>query len=211
MERLWDVLDQEERRRASRFRFETLRAKYILAHGFLRELLGCYLHMDARKITFTFNAYGKPGVACGGLQFNLSHSGSLAAVAISMEAPVGIDIEEIRPLPDLCGLTQRFFAASEQNAVHAFPPHQRETAFFTYWTRKEALVKGLGQGFSISLESFDTSLVHGGQGLLSWNPAEASEAITWWLSDLPAMEGYAGAIAIKGCTPKLSSWCCVLD
>ncbi len=201
----WEFLDPEERRRASRFHFEILRARYVLAHGFLRQLLGRYLDADAGKIVFDFNAYGKPSVA--GIEFNLSHSGALAAVAISTGALAGIDIEEIRPLPDLPGLVSRFFAVSERDAVYSSPRNQRETIFFTHWTRKEALVKALGRGLSIPPESFDTTL-DSGQGLLS---CQAAPGTAWWLSDLPAMVGYAGAVAIERCTPKLFYWRCVLD
>ncbi|MCC6344049.1 MAG: 4'-phosphopantetheinyl transferase superfamily protein [Bryobacterales bacterium] len=202
--RFCGILDPQERRRADRFQFEILRDRYVLAHGFLRQLLGWYLDADAGKIVFDCNAYGKPGVA--GIQFNLSHSGGMAAVVISTEAPAGIDIEEIRPLPDLLDLVSRFFAASERDAVYTSPLNQRETTFFTHWTRKEALVKALGHGLSIPPESFDTTL-DSGQGLLSCQATDAR----WWLSDLPGMAGYAGAVAVKGCTPKLSCWRCVLD
>lgn len=93
---------------------------------------------------------GKPYLAhYPGVHFNLSHSGSWGACALS-EAPVGVDVELVRPLRQ--NVAGRFFTPTEQ----AFLARQSEPerAFFRLWTRKESFIKALGKGLTLPLNSF---------------------------------------------------------
>ena len=74
-------------------------------------------------------------------QFNLSHSGSFALCALS-DAPVGVDIEALRPRKP--GLAEHIFSPAEQQwyRCHGAGPD----ALLTLWTRKEAWGKQRGTG-----------------------------------------------------------------
>ena len=80
-----------------------------------------------------------------GVHISVSHCGGLVAVALSGLAPVGVDIEAIRPLPAL-RLAQRYFPASEVSWVSSVPEPQRVPAFLWLWTGKEAIGKAHGRG-----------------------------------------------------------------
>ncbi len=156
-------LSPEERQRAARFRFEHLQRHYRACRIGLRHLLGRRLGIDPADIGFEQGPYGKPRLAArhgSGLHFNLSHSGSVAWIALA-DAPVGIDLEQTdRSLPDRSALSRRVASIAEQAAMQAMPVEQRTDIFLLAWTRKEALLKAWGRGIGglDSLQSLDTRL-----------------------------------------------------
>src|SRR5206468_3118518 len=138
--------------------------------------------------------YGKPALtrasASEPVRFNLSHSGSLALVAVTAGRDVGVDVERVRPEPNLEQIASRFFSAREAATLHALPVRLRTKAFFACWTRKEAFVKARGNGLSQQLDEFDVSLAPGEPARLlrtGWDPKEVT---AWSLYELEAGIGY---------------------
>jgi 4'-phosphopantetheinyl transferase len=158
----WSLLSPLERARADRFRSAAHRRHYIIARARLRQLLAERLRIKPASIGLIVTAHGKPMLApahaASGLEFNLSHSDTLAIYALSRGRPVGIDIEPVRDIADADDLAARFFSAAEAAAYRALPAARRNLAFLTCWTRKEAFVKALGDGLSHPLETFDVTL-----------------------------------------------------
>src|ERR1051326_6340183 len=74
---------------------------------------------------------GKPVLADGALAFNVSHSGTLAMVAISYHGPIGVDVELHDARRDVVALARRFFTADEAALVGADPMQ-----FWRLWCRK---------------------------------------------------------------------------
>src|SRR5258708_27232070 len=105
---------------------------------------------------------GKPRLAESELgAFNLSHSGGLALFGFAETGEIGIDVEQIHPLADLLDIAQRFFCPAETAELISLPANQREHAFFRCWTRKEAYIKALGEGLSMTLDYFQVTLPPG--------------------------------------------------
>ncbi len=96
MTELSDVLGEEGRKRAGRFRFNCDRGRYIAAHGQLRKILSRYVEEEPDALRFRFGKCGKPALIDSRILFNLSHSRDFAMCAISSCCPVGIDLEYIR-------------------------------------------------------------------------------------------------------------------
>lgn len=97
------------------------------ARRFLRKLLG------VDESHFTRGAYGKP--ALDGIQFNMSHSGGVALIALAKDRHVGIDIERHRDDIDIELVGRRFLGLTG-----VVTP----AAFYGAWTRREAAVKAHG-------------------------------------------------------------------
>ncbi len=158
---LWSVLDEAEQTRAQRFVKDRLTNHYVLAHGALRHLLGQYLQQAPSALRFQSNSHGKPHLDLKQnslqLQFNLSHCRDQVLIGVSLEQPLGVDIEVPRDSHDILALAQRFFAPAESQALLALPQAEQLQAFYRTWTRKEAFVKGIGRGLAFSLESFAVS------------------------------------------------------
>src|SRR5215211_4409844 len=96
LNKLENTLSEDERERAAQFHFPADRDRFIAAHGCLRDVLGRYLHCRPDEFTFSANQYGKPALCNRQLEFNLSHSGDFALIAITRDRRVGIDVERIR-------------------------------------------------------------------------------------------------------------------
>jgi len=210
LDRLRTSLSVEETQRAARFHFSTDRDRFIAAHGCLRAVLARYLHCKPDQLTFSFNPYGKPGLDNQKLEFNLSHSGGFALIAITRESRVGIDVEHIRPGISSQIIAQQYFSKSESTELWTLPLEQREAAFFTCWTRKEAYIKAQGVGLSLPLESFDVSLTPNEPVSLRATRPDPREATRWTLFSLEVDPGYAAAVAVEGVSngkgPEIRLW-----
>jgi len=85
------------------------------------------------------------------LHFNISHTSSLIACGITMDTPIGIDIEEKKrkTAKNILSLARRYFTPSEVDYLAKMPdPDAQQKEFIKLWTLKEAYVKALGRGFS---------------------------------------------------------------
>jgi 4'-phosphopantetheinyl transferase len=198
VEQFQRLLAPDEADRAAKFRFHQLRTAYILGRGALRILLGRYLNSPPQDLTFRYGSKGKPTLdAPGPLQFNASHSGDLALFAFTMDCEIGVDVEAIRPMPDIENIARRFFCAEETVELMSLPAGQREHAFFLCWTRKEAYIKATGEGLSTPLDAFRVTLrpsEPAGMIQLAGDPIAARR---WTLHDLPPAPGYAAAVAYR--------------
>jgi 4'-phosphopantetheinyl transferase len=204
------TLSAEEQARAARFHFERDRARSIVSQGVLRLILSHYLNIAPDRLQFRTGSYGKPALAesQGGdmLRFNSSHSQGLVLYALARGREIGVDLEYIRPLPDLEPIAERFFSAGEVAALRALPPGQRVEAFFACWTRKEAYLKAIGEGLLRPLDQFQVSLTPGEPARLLHVEGDPQEPARWSLQALTPAPGYIGALAVEGDGWRLARW-----
>jgi 4'-phosphopantetheinyl transferase len=193
---LWDLLDDAERARVERYRFEDDRRRATVGRGMLRRLLGQSLGRDPRALQFVTGEQGKPALTDGELEFNVSHSGDRVAIAIARGMPVGIDVElESRRMRDLSSMARRFFSPIEARAVEE--ADDPAGVFFTIWTAKEAVIKAVGGGLSINLASFSVLPV-GNQLRGVRNLGRDTTLDGWTVASLEADAGYRVAVSVRG-------------
>lgn len=206
-ERLGRSLSPDERQRAARFVFERHARRFRASRGILRTLLGRYLQTPPQEIGFRYSAQGKPALASGAdLHFNVAHSHEVALYALARDRPVGIDVERCRPLDDAEGIARRFFSPREVRGFLAAGPQERIARFFQIWTRKEAIVKALGEGLSHPLHTFDVLLDDGRAVPLVSLPGDETATSQWRLLDLAPHPDYAGALAAAGDGWQVRYW-----
>jgi 4'-phosphopantetheinyl transferase len=198
------ILAPDELARANRFAFARDRTRFIAARGALRFILAQYSDIAPRWIRFEYGPQGKPALARDNddsIYFNMTHSSEWALVAVSGEAPVGIDIERVQSEIDVMDIASHFFSPAERATLARIREDRRLAAFFKCWTSKEAYIKALGQGLSIPLQEFDVCVDPDCPARLLRPFAEHLNGL-WFLHDLRWGEGYRAAIATKWKTVK---------
>lgn len=200
-DQLSSTLSADERARADRFVFDRDRRRFTTARGRLRTLLGQCIDVDAGAVRFDYSTAGKPSLANASnglpLHFNLAHSEDVAVVAVTHLAPLGVDVEWVRPLEDAGALVARFFSSNENRVFNALPPDQRLDAFFRLWTRKEALLKATGEGLGKPLSLVEVSFLAGEPARLIAIDDRVASAADWRLEHLSPRAGFVGAVAIE--------------
>ena len=135
MRRWLRVLDSDERERAARFRIEADRREFVAAHALLRTMLTYHLGVPPTAWRFLVDANGKPSidpnVGPHQLQFNLSHTRGLVAVALASRGAVGVDVEEIDEAKADLAIAEAYFARSEVEMLQKAPPLRKSALLFS--------------------------------------------------------------------------------
>lgn len=209
-EAMWQTLSTDECRRADHFQFERDRWRFVVGRGVLRSILGLYLNLDPAQVQFCYGLRGKPSLAVGldnvSLEFNLTHSGPLALYAFTRDRPIGVDVEQVRPLPDADQMVAQFFSPNEKAAYRELPADQKQLGFYLCWTRKEACIKALGEGLAQPLSSFDVSLTPGEPARVLRTASDPDDASLWSLISLTPLPGFVAALAVQGQDWHLACW-----
>jgi 4'-phosphopantetheinyl transferase len=159
----WEaLLSAAERQRWQRFAREEERRRFLLVRALLRTVLGRALELPPAALQLVADPLGKPrlaGLPPGReLQFNLSHTRGLSALAVCRGAEVGVDVEDTRREVEHLALARRYFATREVEALELLSAAAQRELFFSQWTLKEAWVKAKGLGLRVPLDEFSFAL-----------------------------------------------------
>jgi 4'-phosphopantetheinyl transferase len=139
-------------------------------------------------------ASGAPllGGGAAGWHASLSHTGGLAAVALSRLGPVGVDVEAVRPLPALA-LSRRWFAPEDTEWLLGQAEERAGLGFLLLWTGKEAVSKLYGTGLrGGALLRRRTAPPRASAGALCWQPTVDDPGVLVAHRELP---GFVLALA----------------
>lgn len=189
-------LNPEERNRAERYYKENDRNRFIICRSILKIVLAAHAKLNVHHICLDYHFNKKPYLASHPkLHFNISHSEDFAVIAIS-QSKVGIDIEYRTTDFDFNTLLPDIFDSNEildiQNAAN------KEYAFYTSWTRKEAFAKALGKGID---EDFKNIPCLNGHHNIDLAMLQTNE--NWQVCGFDLAEHYLGAIAFES-SPTIS-------
>jgi 4'-phosphopantetheinyl transferase len=194
----WQILSEEETVRARRFVFPQDRDRYVRAHAAMRTLLSHYTRIPGAQITFASSTYGKPQIKCDpGMQpihFNLTHSAGLAALAVSHDYALGIDVELVRPIDS--DVAAHHFSPHELLTLDRLPASLWLAGFYRCWTSKEALLKGEGMGLNLSLDAFDVEVSPQLPPALIAVAPHTNIPLAWTLIELKPADQFVATLAI---------------
>ena len=187
---LCELLDTDERSRLQALRRDADRVRFVLAAALLRLAAASALGAQPDHVTVRRtcpdcgSAHGRPQLPGTDLHASISHSGERVAVAITRLAPIGVDVQCFSAL-DVGVISARILDDSESAAT--------DHDFYTYWTRKEAMVKATGDGMRVPLRQVLVGAADTAPRLLSY---PGRPGLVASLLDLSAGDGYAAALAV---------------
>jgi len=172
-------LSAQERERVARQERAGGRGVFASSRSLLRRVLALYTGRRPDELVLGEDEHGRPRLeapcAEASLDFNLSHSGALAIVAVGRGVRLGVDLERHRPGRDLPALARRFFAEEEAQALADAGP----VAFYDHWVCKEAYLKALGTGLAFGSRRFAIASPADAAPRLLWTEREGDDAGAW--------------------------------
>jgi len=152
------TLNAEELSRANRFVHQDVRRRFVVCRGSLRHWLAAITGERPADIRFEYERWGKPRLAASrgptrrnsAWQFNVSHSGQWAVLAVA-HSPIGVDLEIMHERLSYPAIASQILTPSEQQAWRQLAGRDRELAIWQLWVCKEALLKAMGLGIAEGL------------------------------------------------------------
>ena len=206
VEALMPRLTPEERVRRDRYVRDADRQAFVVTRALVRAVLSQHGPSAPDAWRFVTNAHGCPSVVdtqagAPRLEFNVSHTGGLVALAVARGHRVGIDVEDARRVvrEDLAG---RFFAPAEVADLRGLPAAEQPRVFFDYWTLKEAYLKARGIGIGLPLAEItiladdDPQTLAGPPTHFALGPGVADQPDRWQLGRCQPTAQHVAAYAI---------------
>ncbi|MFJ7939596.1 4'-phosphopantetheinyl transferase family protein [Peribacillus sp. NPDC096622] len=187
----WSTKVSKERmEKVSRFFRKEDAMRSLFSELLVRAVISKEFNIPNEEIKFTYNQYGKPSLKNSkSFFFNVSHSGEWV-VAIFHTAPIGIDVEKIRPVD--IHIAERIFSDKEYQEILRKPREEQENYFFDLWSLKESYVKAVGKGLFQPFHSFSITKKNNGEIIFACNESPCR----WFFKQYNLAEGYT----LSACT-----------
>lgn len=185
-------LSYAERERALRLADPLERRRFVVAHAALRAVLAEQCGIPDVRLAFRTEESGRPYLESWDGDFNLSHSGEWALIAVAPPGSrVGVDVERISSDVDFLEMAARMYQPEEAARVR----EAGRAEYFRLWTAKEAYVKAAGVG----LAGLRDVVVR--QGSATATVLSRSLPGEWPVRWLDVAPGYAAALVTTASTP----------
>jgi len=185
-------LSAAERQRAARFGMPVLRARYIVGRARLRGVLGSLLGLEPNAVGIEAGRRGRPFVRGYDIDFNVSHTQSIALIGIANHGRIGVDIESADRRINVEGVARKFMTARERHALAALASDDRRRALLKLWTCKEALSKATGDALSAPFRHLEIAVLPAPR--LVSGPAPYVPA-AWQMFDVAPVDDYLVTVA----------------
>ena len=197
LDRLSLRLPEPETQTAAQMQRHAQRGHFVVGRLLVRSLAAKVTGIDARELAIHVEQQGRPVVANAPfpLFVSIAHSENVV-VAAAARCRVGVDVERVTAHRHP-GIFRRVCSSRELRLLARTADGDRDRAFVSIWSRKEAYGKALGVGLDYDLRAVSVgpkgAKVRGGEGV-------------WRVRDFDAIEGYVIAAAAPGRT-----WRAALD
>lgn len=155
----WEsFISAHDKNRLRNIRIEKSRRRALLRLALVRIIIGYYLDFPPDKICFQKNEYGKPSVInpVVNSNFNISHSGDDIIVIFDFSRAVGIDIENCSSFNKRnFHILKGIYSDGELKRYQALVKQDQFEFFCRTWVVKEAILKALGIGLMVELNSLE--------------------------------------------------------
>ena len=194
------TLSLDEQSRGARFVFEKDRRLYLAAHVLARSVLSKYAAVAPSEWRFESEPGGKPRISgpagVPALRFNLSHTHGLAAVAVTLDDEIGVDVERITSPVDM-DLARNCFSPGEIAWLDSTPAAEQPNRFFEIWTLKEAYLKARGTGLSLPLKEFSVCAMGDVAATISFCGSIVDDPAAWQFHRSQITPQHQLAVAVR--------------
>jgi len=151
----YSTLSASELERVKRLKSLETRRRLVNRFTFVRNVLGNIADIDPAVLEFCQSYRGKPQLAYPEdannekprkLDFSISHTENILALAVVFGGTVGIDIEVVRNDLDFFDIAMTHFTIENLELLQSMPSNKAAIMFYKLWTRREALAKMDGSG-----------------------------------------------------------------
>lgn len=147
-ERMYVLCSRERKEKVDKIKSE-IKRKQSVGAGYLISLLKEQFSIAEEPIILS---EGKPVFSeTQKIYFSISHSKDIVVLAFG-KSPLGVDIEYIKQAN--LKIAKRFFTKEEYDHLLEQDEEKQGNVFCRMWTGKEAVVKAVGSGLSLPLDSF---------------------------------------------------------
>ncbi len=196
----WCWLSAAEKARAEKLKLP-YRQRFILTHGLLRKLLSVYSEQPPEKIHFSYTPLGKPLFLNPSMkkqiEFSLSHSKNMAALAFTLDTPIGIDLELKIFRNNIDKIAYRFLSSDDCERLKKLNGEKKLHAFFNAWVKLEASIKAFGHSLKthpLSQYASDANR----KKMVSDKNILCKKKYPYSLCTLTLHPNFAAALAVKG-------------
>ncbi|MFL6121630.1 4'-phosphopantetheinyl transferase family protein, partial [Actinophytocola sp.] len=205
---LFGLLDEVDRGRFAGYRREADKLRFLTGRALIRGVVSAELGVAPGEVVLDSSCFdcgkphGKPKVVGSALEVSISHSGDWVVLAMTDGASVGVDVEEVRDA-EVDGLAGICFSPPELATFKGVPEEERRGAFFTYWARKEAVLKATGKGMWVQMSKL-TLTAHDEPPRVVGSEAAEVDIDAVRMVDLDRGAGYRACMAVfTDSTPKV--------
>jgi 4'-phosphopantetheinyl transferase len=189
------LLNEDERTRLKRFKFDRHRREHLATRALGRQALSAYADIAPEAWRFEAGEHGKPAIVQDsdgrglggqaldgqglGLKFNLSNSLGLVVCAVTHGQEIGVDVEPQFRAKTIEEVAERFFSVRELEQLEPLHGDERRERGLTLWNLKEAYMKARGLGMALPTKQFSFLFEDGGGVRLEMD-AEVGDAADRW-------------------------------
>jgi len=195
-------LSADERERAKRYRQLGDSARYRATRILVRGILSDILDVPPMALDFVEGPHGRPGLRPGTarLDFNASRSRNWVGLLVTDGTACGLDVEDVSRKADYLSIA-RAFAPEERALLEEASVEERRRRFFALWTLKEATLKALGAGLTLSLGACAFRFEEGAPPHVTFADTVADDAAAWSFVQLAPDAGHLLAVAVRSKEP----------
>lgn len=163
-----------ERKNAESFKKNEGRVSYVAAHILIRQAAALLVNRSPQSLVLAQHCdvcgnhyHGRPSfVGLSNVYVSLSHTMGAVAAAAS-DAPVGIDVENLKSIQYSVMRSQKVFSLAEITELDELNGQEQNEAALKLWVQKECLVK-LGITSLDALSTCDLNRLPAGMKISRW-------------------------------------------
>jgi 4'-phosphopantetheinyl transferase len=142
------IVPDEQLEKILKYKEEEDQVKRLLARTFLFEY--CQKKYNLNDFSFEYTENQRPKFKQSDIDFSISYSKNIIAIALSKKHRIGVDIEFLEPSIVSKEVASEFMHDKELVTYMQMDEKSKNRYFYEKWTAKESLLKAQGDGLTIN-------------------------------------------------------------